>query len=139
MPDLSRLVRRVSEAMGPTATPERVEAVARAVLDELTQHPAVRAGSGEAADRLAVVVVGYSDERLARALEDVLSDAGCKVLGYDVPADGPGQLVIRASTGGTAVTISELRRRADAVAAQFGACADVQHEALFLAMHPMEG
>ncbi len=139
MPDLARLVRNVSQALGPAATPDRVEAVSRAALEQLLQHPGGETIRTAAGKRLAVVVVGRTDPMLSPALSEALMDAGCHVESIEAQDEDAGQLLMWVSAPESGLRIAELRKRVDAIAARHGACADVQHAALFLAMHPSIG
>ena len=137
MPDLTRLVRRVTRAMGPAATAERVEAVCRVVLEELADRRGLAVVKAADADArtLAVVVSGENAHDAESAVVQTLRDAGCQVVRSVVPEADQRHVVMTLQAPRTGLSIYELRSRADAAAARLGARADVQHEALFRTMN----
>ena len=142
--DVRALIDRIASALGPEATPERVERVARAVLD--ARQPSGRAP--EAATPVAppsrptggdvrVVVTAYGTDQpgVLAAITAELSAAGANVL--DVS-----QKVLQGYF--TVVLVADLPEGVDLGAARdtlvarveaLGARVLLQHEGLFQAMH----
>ena len=141
--DVRALIDRIASALGPEATPERVERVARAVLDASASGPS----SGDAvAHRVApapqggatrVVVTAYGLDRpgVLAAVTAELSASGANILdvsqkvlqGYFtlvLVADLPPGIDLAAARDG-------LQSRGEAL----GARVLLQHEDLFQAMH----
>lgn len=146
--DVRALIDRIASALGPEATPERVERVARAVLDGGAAAPAARspaattprstATPGDPALRPARVVVtayGQDTPGVLAAITAELSAAGANVL--DVS-----QKILQGYF--TVVLVADLPAGSDLSAARdrlrtrgeaFGARVLLQHEDLFEAMH----
>lgn len=142
--DVRALIDRIASALGSEATPERVERVARAVLDarvapgtpERTASPAPspsRPASGET--RVVVTAYGHDRPGVLAAVTAELSAAGANILdvsqkvlqGYFtlvLVADLPAGLDLGAIRDG-------LQSRGDTL----GARVLLQHEELFQAMH----
>ena len=141
--DVRALIDRIASALGSEATPERVERVARAVLDASATAPDPR--DGAVAHRVApaqggatrVVVTAYGLDRpgVLAAVTAELSASGANILdvsqkvlqGYFtlvLVADLPEGLDLAAARDG-------LQSRGDAL----GARVLLQHEDLFQAMH----
>ena len=137
--DVRSLIDRVAAALGDQATPERVERVARAVLEAGAGGPGdARPSSdqGPASGQTRVVVTAYGHDRpgVLAALTAELSAAGANVLdvsqkvlqGYFTVV-----LVADLEAGDLAATRDSLTRRG----ADLGARVLLQHEELFQAMH----
>lgn len=141
--DVRALIDRIASALGSEATPERVERVARAVLDARTSPAVGRAASPAAppsrpaSGETRVVVTAYGHDRpgVLAAVTAELSAAGANILdvsqkvlqGYFtlvLVADLPDGLDLGAVRDG-------LQSRGDAL----GARVLLQHEELFQAMH----
>ena len=138
--DVRALIDRIAAALGPEATPERVERVARAVLDARTA-PAPPAsappsgGSASGASRVVVTAYGQDRPGVLAAITAELSAAGANIL--DVS-----QKVLQGYF--TVVLVADLPAGADLAAARdllqsrgsaLGARVLLQHEELFQAMH----
>ena len=141
--DVRALIDRIASALGPEATPERVERVARAVLDASggaqtasapAPHTVAAAPSGGAA-RVVVTAYGRDVPGVLAAITAELSASGANVLdvsqkvlqGYFtlvLVADLPAHLDLSAARDG-------LQSRGEAL----GARVLLQHEDLFQAMH----
>lgn len=124
--------------MGPAATAAQVEAVSRALLDEFLTRPQTAAEWREDADdrdRLVAFVVGTDGPDLVSSISDVLTDAGCAILSVRSHHGTENHMTLQADAAGAGVSLSDLGRRLDTVAARYGARAGVQHEALFKALN----
>ena len=142
--DVRALIDRIASALGPEATPDRVERVARAVLDA---RPPARPGPGAASPAagparptggdVRVVVTAYGTDRpgVLAAITAELSAAGANVL--DVS-----QKVLQGYF--TVVLVADFPEGTDLGAARdalvarvepLGARVLLQHEGLFQAMH----
>ena len=145
--DVRALIDRIASALGPEATPERVERVARAVLDAGVQNgaapaappaapPASRtAGPTGGAARVVVTAYGHDRPGILAAITAELSASGANVL--DVS-----QRVLQGYF--TVVLVADLPAGTDLGAARDGLAARgealgarvlLQHEDLFQAMH----
>ena len=139
--DVRALIDRIASALGAEATPERVERVARAVLDASASGPgapaphAVAAAPAGGATRVVVTAYGRDRPGVLAAVTAELSAAGANILdvsqkvlqGYFtlvLVADLPAGLDLAAARDG-------LQARGDAL----GARVLLQHEDLFQAMH----
>lgn len=143
-PDLRPLIDRIAAALGDEATPERVERVARAVLDARAPAPAAHLPSASAPrpgrpasgdTRVVVTAYGYDRPGVLAAIAAELSASGANILdvsqkvlqGYFtvvLVADLPDGTDLGAVRDG-------LQSRGEAV----GARVLLQHEELFQAMH----
>lgn len=138
--DVRALIDRIAAALGPEATPERVERVARAVLEARVPTAAPEAGASRPAaepDGVRVVVTAYGNDRpgVLAAITAELSASGANIL--DVS-----QKVLQGYF--TVVLVADLEAGADLAAARdrlqsrgdaLGARVLLQHEELFQAMH----
>ena len=146
--DVRDLIDRIASALGPEATPERVERVARAVLDARAPADVPRAPDrapssarpgpdAPASDAARVVVTAYGHDRpgVLAAITAELSAAGANVLDVSQKVlQGYFTVVLVADLpSGTdlAAARDALGRRGDAL----GARVLLQHEDLFQAMH----
>ncbi|MDT0633185.1 ACT domain-containing protein [Rubrivirga sp. S365] len=148
-PDVRALIDRIADALGGEATPERVERVARAVLEApetaaAPPRPAPSAGRGGSesaaaggAGRTRVVVTAYGRDTpgILAAITAELAASGANLL--DVS-----QKILQGYF--TVVLVADLDADADLGAARdrlqargdaFGARVLLQHEDLFQAMH----
>lgn len=128
MPDLNRLVRRVADSLGVAATAERVEAVARIVLEELSSADASSSSRYDAV----VTITGSGISRLAQAVEETLRDGGWAVHTVSGTAMS---LVFKVSPTDSDVSLQEMQARIDVLAARHGARAGVLSAELFAAMN----
>jgi len=146
--DVRALIDRIATALGPEATPERVERVARAVLDARTpaagappsRHaPAAAPGApglpGPGVSRVVVTSYGQDRPGVLAAITAELSASGANILdvsqkvlqGYFTVV-----LVADLAAGSDLGSVRDaLQRRGDAL----GARVLLQHEELFQAMH----
>ena len=141
--DVRALIDRIADALGPEAAPERVERVARAVLDagapdrapSPTDPTSGRSASGAVGPRVVVTAYGSDRPGVLAAITAELSASGANILdvsqkvlqGYFtlvLVADLPADLDLGAARDG-------LQRRGEAL----GARVLLQHEELFQAMH----
>ncbi|WP_420456596.1 ACT domain-containing protein [Rubrivirga sp.] len=141
------LIDRIASALGPEATPERVERVARAVLDARPSGEAGRApgplpppasgapGPAEGAARVVVTAYGQDRPGVLAAITAELSASGANIL--DVS-----QKVLQGYF--TVVLVADLAADADLGAVRdalvargeaMGTRVLLQHEELFQAMH----
>ena len=141
--DVRSLIDRVATALGSEATPERVERVARAVLEAGSTSRTDTNGAGHVAipegpapGRTRVVVTAYGRDRpgVLAALTAELSAAGANVLDVSQKVlQGYFTVVLFADLdeGDLGATRDALSRRG----ADLGARVLLQHEELFQAMH----
>ncbi len=140
--DVRALIDRIASALGPEATPERVERVARAVLDasgsasssDAVAHRVAPAPQG-GATRVVVTAYGLDRPGVLAAVTAELSASGANILDVSqkvlqsyftlvLVADLPPGLDLAAARDG-------LQSRGEAL----GARVLLQHEDLFQAMH----
>jgi len=139
MTDIRNLVQRVADAMGPGATPDRIEAVAAVVLDTL-QAPSqsVRGpyASPDAGERALITAYGQDRPGILAAITHAVSDAGCNILDVSQKIlQGYFTLIMLADVTPMHGSVKELQQRLTDVSAPFHVRALVQHEDLFTAMH----
>ena len=138
--DVRSLIDRVAAALGDEATPERVERVARAVLEAGASSraedrgPAAAEGPSEGRTRVVVTAYGRDQPGVLAAITAELSAAGANVL--DVSQKVLQDyftvvLVADLKDGDLAATRDALTRRGEGL----GARVLLQHEELFQAMH----
>jgi predicted amino acid-binding ACT domain protein len=140
MPDLKRFVGRVADAMGPAATPERVESISRLLLDEILQsgntisHAPNSLRPSE--HRVVVSAVGPGIETVRASISSILTDVGGVIVevSRDQTDDRP-DLFMVVTLPESGVSIAELQTRLDAVSTSKDATVSVQHEELFNAMN----
>ena len=140
--DIRTLIDRISYALGPDATPERVERVARSVLDGTAPAAAgggalpLRADAGSA-DGYRCVVTAYGNDTpgVLAALTAELAASGANILDVSQKIlQGYFTVVMVADFAKTTDLVSVRERLAERMSS-FGAKALVQHEELFQAMH----
>lgn len=142
--DVRALIDRIATALGPEATPERVERVARAVLEARAPTtparaptPTLRSSDGPTAGETRVVVTAYGQDQpgVLAAITAELSASGANIL--DVS-----QKVLQGYF--TVVLVADLAQGTDLGAVRdvltsrgeaMGARVLLQHEELFQAMH----
>ena len=142
--DVRALIDRIAAALGPEATPDRVERVARAVLEARTPSiphrapapaPSVPDGPADGATRVVVTAYGHDQPGVLAAITAELSASGANIL--DVS-----QKVLQGYF--TVVLVADLARGTDLGAVRdvltaggeaMGARVLLQHEELFQAMH----
>jgi len=147
--DLRFLIDRVADALGDAATPERVEAVARAVLaaergparngrtataDEPPPSPAV--GDGPISGRILVTAFGCDAPGILAALTAELRDLGVNVLDVSQKIlQGYFTLILLADLGASGASPGRVQERLSQHGERLGVRVLVQHEELFYAMH----
>ena len=144
MTQIRRLVERVTEAMGPEATPDRVEAVARLVLDEVygadapagTRAPEAPFVSQEPGERAIVTAYGLDRPGILAAITNVVSDAGCNILDVSQKIlQGYFTLIMLADITNMRGDVRELQQKLSEIGERLQVRILVQHEDLFNAMH----
>lgn len=142
--DVRALIDRIARALGPEATPERVERVARAVLDAGTASPSrppPRPSSAPAPlsagrpTRVVVTAYGRDTPGVLAAITAELSASGANVLDVSQKIlQGYFTLVLVADLAAGS-DLGAARDRLSARGETFGARVLLQHEELFDAMH----
>lgn len=142
--DLRALIDRVAAALGPDATPDRVEAIARAVLGAERGNGAVPApapassvvGDGPISGRILVTSYGCDRPGILAALTTELFEAGVNVLDVSQKIlQGYFTLILLADLSDSGLGPNEVQRRLAKHAERLGVRVLVQHEELFYAMH----
>lgn len=143
--DVRALIDRIAHALGPEATPERVERVARAVLGARgeTPRPSASAPSAPAdvsappAGTTRVVVTAYGEDRpgVLAAITAELSASGANVLDVSQKVlQGYFTVVLVADLAADS-DLGAIRETLQQRATGMGARVLLQHEELFQAMH----
>ena len=139
MPDFKRLVRRVSETLGPGATPQQVETVSRMFLDELVARAPTTGlppTSAQPDTKLVVSVVGHALPDIRMDVSNTAADAGYAVLSVRRDdAEHYCSFVFQLAKGADSIPLPELRSRMDALAAANGGTAGVLHADLFATLN----
>ncbi|GIV61759.1 MAG: hypothetical protein KatS3mg044_0625 [Rhodothermaceae bacterium] len=143
MTDIRRLVERVADAMGPEAAPERVEAVAQAVLEEVLgasagAAPVERApyDAPEPGERAILTAYGLDRPGILAAITGAVSDAGCNILDVTQKIlQGYFTLIMLMDVASLHGSLQDLQKRLNDVGQQRQVRILVQHEDLFNAMH----
>ncbi len=141
MTQIRRLVERVTEAMGPDATPDRVEAVAQVVLDEVygeatTPAPEAPFVSPEPGERAIVTAYGLDRPGILAAITNVVSDAGCNILDVSQKIlQGYFTLIMLTDITNMRGDVRTLQQKLSAIGERLQVRIIVQHEDLFNAMH----
>lgn len=134
--DFRRLVSRISDVLGADASPDRVERIAIALLDEkLDLHPA-SGPTAKGGGRAVVTAYGKDEPGMLHAITSVLSDAHYNILDVSqkILQDYFTVIMIVDGTGGRA-SVGEVQRRLAEVGERRGVRVVMQHEDLFDAMH----
>ncbi len=141
--DVRALIDRIASALGPEATPERVERVARAVLDarpsSAGQRPAPPAlsvaGPADGAARVVVTAYGQDQPGVLAAITAELSASGANILDVSQKVlQGYFTVVLVADLAADA-DLGAIRDVLTARGESMGARVLLQHEELFQAMH----
>ena len=140
--DLRALIDRIADALGSQATPDRVERVARAVLDAqgdspdhgavLAARPASPAGG---ATRVVVTAYGADTPGVLAALTDELAAFGANILDVSQKVLQGYFTVVLVADLPSGTDVATARDRVASRGDRLGARALVQHEELFQAMH----
>lgn len=137
MPDIRRLVESIADALGPHTPPERIEAVAAAVLDALSGNaPAPPLSTAGLTERAIVTAYGVDKPGILASITNVVSGAGCNILDVSQKIlQGYFTLIMLADIASMRGSLQDLQRQLDGVGQQLQVHVLVQHEDLFKAMH----
>ena len=143
--DVRALIDRIASALGPEATPERVERVARAVLDAGSPNGAApaappladRTASGPAPGATRVVVTAYGHDRpgILAAVTAELSASGANILDVSQKVLQGYFTVVLVADLADGTDLGAVRDGLQARGEALGARVLLQHEELFQAMH----
>ena len=146
--DVRALIDRIAHALGPEATPERVERVARAVLDARapagpTRAPAAPAGrarprvAGPPAGATRVVVTAYGEDQpgVLAAITPELSAADANILDVSQKVLQGYFTVVLVADLSAGADLGAVRQTLQSRGEALGARVLLQHEELFQAMH----
>ena len=135
--DLRALIDRIADALGPQATPERVERVARAVLDARDDSPAPDRSASPRSGLTRVVVTSYGVDTpgVLAAITDELSGQGANILDVSQKVLQGYFTVVLVADLPPATDVGAVRERLAARSERLGARTLVQHEELFQTMH----
>src|SRR5690625_7482779 len=134
MKDIRPLVTRVARALGPGATPEKVEAVVAAVLeDDALPRPAL--SSPDSGERAIVTAYGVDHPGVLRDVTAGVSEAGCNILDVSQKIlQGYFTLIMISALAGLRGTIANLQTQLIAIAEPLRVLDMAQQETLFSAM-----
>jgi ACT domain-containing protein len=133
MKDIRALVTRVAEILGPKATPELVEAISKAFLEEAEGHPDPVTSSG---DRAIVTAYGIDSPGIMAAITQAVSRSGANILDVSQKIlQGYFTLIMLVDLSTMKITLRELQDDLNTEAERLGVRALAQHEDLFNAMH----
>ena len=145
--DVRALIDRIASALGPEATPDRVERVARAVLDARAPAdpgrapaPVRRAPPGvsappEGATRVVVTAYGQDRPGVLAAITAELSASGANVLDVSQKVLQGYFTVVLVADLAAGTDLGAVRQTLTARGEAMGARVLLQHEELFQAMH----
>ena len=136
--DLRALIDRIADALGAQATPERVERVARAVLDARTSSPGRNGAPAEPRGGLSRVVVtayGTDTPGVLAAITDELAGQGANILDVSQKVLQGYFTVVLVADLPPATEVGAVRERLASRGERLGVRTLVQHEELFQAMH----
>ena len=144
--DVRALIDRIATALGPEATPDRVERVARAVLDggatapapePRTPRPATRpaAESRPASSRVVVTAYGHDTPGILAAITAELSASNANVLDVSQKILQGYFTVVLVADFPAGTDLGATRDRLSTRGDTFGVRVLLQHEELFEAMH----
>ena len=140
--NLRALIDRIADALGQQATPDRVERVARAVLDAQGDSPdegralaARPASPSGGATRVVVTAYGADTPGVLAALTDELAGLGANILDVSQKVLQGYFTVVLVADLPAGADVATARDRVAARGDRLGARALVQHEELFQAMH----
>ncbi len=148
--DVRLLIDRIADALGSDASPERVERVARAVLDgtgEVPAAPATRAAGRPSAarpqsagpparsSRVVVTAYGHDTPGVLAAITAELSAANANVLDVSQKILQGYFTVVLVADFPAGADLGAARDRLSARGDTFGVRVLLQHEELFEAMH----
>lgn len=142
--DVRALIDRIAAALGDEATPERVERVARAVLDaRVPDSPTARAPGApprraeDPSDATRVVVTAYGHDRpgVLAAITAELSASGANILDVSQKVLQGYFTVVLVADLGAGTDLGAVRDGLQTRGEAMGARVLLQHEELFQAMH----
>lgn len=147
--EIGALVDRIAQALGPAATPTRVEAVAAAVLsltgDSLAGDSLSGDGSPHAApllfhdgsgERVIISAFGHDQPGVLARVSTAVFEAGANILDVSQKIlQGYFTLIMIADISNPRASMQALQDRLNRIADEFGVRVFVQHEDLFNAMH----
>jgi len=140
--DVRALIDRIAAALGPDATPDRVERVARAVLDggsgaasEARPPRADTAGRPAVSSRVVVTAYGRDSPGILAAIAAELSASGANVLDVSQKILQGYFTVVLVADFPAGADLGAARGRLSARGDTFGVRVLLQHEELFEAMH----
>ncbi len=132
--DFRRLVSRISDVLGPDATPDRVERIAVALLDEKLDGPTP--DSSARGGKAVVTAYGKDAPGMLHAITHVLSEANYNILDVSQKILQDYFTVIMIVDGqGARSSVGEVQSRLGKVGEERGVRILMQHEDLFNAMH----
>ena len=130
--DLRHLVRRIADALGPDATPERVERIALALLAPDEDAPAAAPPFGSHA---VLVATGPASDGLLAALDAAVREAGARVGDVTQRVEaGRASVRMDLDLGPARLPLADLRARLDAAGRAAGAAVVVQPADLHAAL-----
>ena len=137
--DIRRLVDRIADALGPTADPAQVEAVAAAVLD--VADAVAPSSSGlptppQPGDRVIITAYGLDKPGIMAAITQTVSTAGCNIL--DVSQKILQEyftLIMIADIAALRGSVRDLQQQLSDVGQRLDVRVMVQREDLFERMH----
>lgn len=139
--EIRSLIDRITDALGPSATPEKVEEIARAVMsadESSVPQPSVSAtvGEGPITGRILVTAFGCDGPGILSAITTELQDLGVNVLDVSQKIlQGYFSLILLADISGSGATPGSVQSRLTPHAERLGVRILVQHEELFHAMN----
>ncbi|WP_095512147.1 ACT domain-containing protein [Rubrivirga marina] len=145
--DVRALIDRIASALGPEATPERVERVARAVLDARAPAEPARAPAPsrrahadvssppDGATRVVVTAYGEDQPGVLAAITAELSAAGANVLDVSQKVLQGYFTVVLVADLAAGTDLGAVRQTLQSRGEAMGARVLLQHEELFQAMH----
>ncbi len=125
--DLQRLVRHVAAAMGADATADRVESVARAILDseDVVQQ-----------DRVIITAFGLDQPGILAGVTGIVAEAGCNILDVSQKIlQGYFTMIMIADIAAMKISLTELQGQLRIAGPSLGVRVGAQHEELFARMH----
>lgn len=137
MTDIRRLVSRIVDALGSAATPDRVEAIVAAALEEVQADDApASVTQPDVGGRAIVTAYGIDHRGILTAITSALSDSGCNILDVSQKIlQGYFTLIMLVDVGQLETSIEGLQKQLSDVGQRLNVRVMVQHEDLFNAMH----
>lgn len=138
MSDIRSLVDRIVVALGPDATPERVEAIAQAVLEDTSTSARASFPFSPVSPGRRVIITAYGHDKpgILAAITQAVSQGGCNILDVSQKIlQGYFTLIMLANTESMSGTLQSLQQSLTATGTRLNVRILVQHEELFNAMH----